>query len=175
MNKYNLQDFLQVTLEGCLSTFKETSYDKANQQYLCSDTETKNVFDFDLYVEKLPVDKTPASPDAIYIGEKQLYFVEFKNQRVSDIENEPMKQKFRQGTTILKELLKDFSPKDCKYFFCVVYKSDSSRYSYSKYIERNSPRFGLAEENEELGSFYDEIITRDIDFYKQSFKQLNCG
>ena len=86
MNKYKLEDFLKDVLAKHQSTFKVTSYDIKNNHYLCSDTVTNPVFDFDSYVEaNFEHRKLPASPDAIYIGDKKLYFVEFKNQKAKSL------------------------------------------------------------------------------------------
>ena len=91
MNKYSLKEFLEKKLEKYSSTLKNTSFDDTNKRYLCTDESTKNVYDFD------------------------------------------------------------------------------------EYIESNSIKFGLQELNKEYGNFYDEIITRDINFYKKEFKNLKCS
>ena len=84
MNKENWADYLASVLEDCESTFKQTSVDnsdKNNLKYLCHNTRTKKVYDFDKYVKKQNLKSNrPASPDALYLGDKKLYFVEFKNQ-----------------------------------------------------------------------------------------------
>ena len=80
MNKYSLQEHLQEELTPFTSTFKATSYDEEKDEYLCSDARTPHVYDFDAYVKEHCHHPTPASPDAIHVGSKDLYFVEFKNQ-----------------------------------------------------------------------------------------------
>ncbi|CAM5201405.1 hypothetical protein OURE66S_00490 [Oligella ureolytica] len=174
MNKYKLEDFLKDVLAKHQSTFKVTSYDIKNNHYLCSDTVTNPVFDFDSYVEaNFEHRKLPASPDAIYIGDKKLYFVEFKNQKAKDIDPIQMKSKFTSGTTILQDLLKDFTARDNQYYFCVVHK-DNETNNWYKNVEVNVPKFDLAELNDELGGFYDKIFTRELQFYKDNFPHLRC-
>lgn len=176
MNKYSLRQHLAQELGQHLSTFKKTSLDDANNVHLCRDEATAEVYDFDAYVRALGADPIPASPDAIHAGSKDLYFVEFKNQRISDIDQAQMQRKFAAGTDILKELLKSFSPKDCRYHFCVVLKNQPrSRYMDYRHIEQNVVRFGLDELNKDLGGFYDHVVTESLDFYIEKFKQLRCA
>jgi hypothetical protein len=176
MNKYSLRQHLAQELGPHVSTFKETSLDEANKVHLCSDETTAEVYDFDAYVRARGAYPIPASPDAIHAGSKDLYFVEFKNQRISDIDTAQMQRKFAAGTEILKELLKDFSPMDCRYHFCVVLKNQPrSRYMDSRHIEQNVVRFGLDKLNNELGGFYDHVVTESLDFYVEKFKELKCA
>lgn len=176
MNKYSLRQHLAQELAPHLSTFKATSFDDANNTYLCSDETTGDVYDFDAYVRARRADPIPASPDAIHTGNKDLYFVEFKNQRSGDIDKTQMQRKFVAGTEILKELLQEFSARDCRYHFCVVMKNQPrSRYMDFGHIERNVVRFGLDELNQNLGGFYDNIVTESLDFYVDQFKALQCA
>lgn len=176
MSKYRLDSFLSEELEGFKSTLKQTSYDSANDHYLCQDDQLNNVFNFDAYVQaKCVVGKvTPASPDAIYLGKRNLFFVEFRNQIWPDVDKHQMKRKFDSGTTILKEMLKGFTPKDCKYFFCVVHKKETSSRRYRQGVERAQQRFSFDELNKALGYFYDRVIVDDVDFYKSEFSELRC-
>ncbi|NYT66104.1 hypothetical protein H0A58_08990 [Alcaligenaceae bacterium] len=176
MNRFDLQKYLQQELQPYQSNFYDTSFDKENKKYLCSDQTTENVYDFDRYIaEKHDGINLPASPDAIFIGKKDLYFVEFKNQYVKDIESAQIKRKFKKGTEILRNMLKDFTPKDCRYHFCVVFRKDKNyRYFNFNHIEKSSVRFGLDDINKEQGQFYDQIITEDIAFFSSQFTQLKC-
>lgn len=159
-----------------LSTFKATSFDDTNNVYLCSDETTGEVYDFDAYVRARGADPIPASPDAIHAGSKHFYFVEFKNQRISNIDPAQMQRKFEAGTAILKELLRGFSAKDCRYHFCVVMKNQPrGRYMDSRHIESNVVKFGLDELNHKLGGFYDRVVTESLDFYVDQFKTLQCA
>lgn len=176
MNKYSLRQYLAQELGPHSSTFKATSFDDANNTYLCSDETTGEVYNFDAYVRARGADPIPASPDAIHTGTKDLYFVEFKNQCTADIDKAQMQRKFEAGTEILKELLQDFSARDCRYHFCVVMKNQPrTRYMDFRHIEQNVVRFGLDELNQKLGGFYDHVVTESLDFYVDQFKALQCA
>ncbi len=176
MNRYNIRDYLAQELGDFSSTFKTTSFDDANKEYLCSDEVTGEVYDFDSYVLHHGVHPIPASPDAIYTGNKDVYFVEFKNQRASDIDKAQMQRKFESGTKILKSLLEDFTARDCRYHFCVVMKNQPSpRYMDYRHIEKSVVKFGLEELNEQMDHFYDHIVTENLDFYAKKFKELRCA
>lgn len=176
MNKYSLREHLQKALEPFASTLKCTSFDEENNAYLCQDEGTLQVYNFDAYVGACCPHPLPASPDAIHIGSKDLYFVEFKNQRPADVDKTQMQRKFEAGTKILKDLLKDFSAKDCRYHFCVVMKNQPRpRFMDFRHIEKSAVRFGLDELNQKLGRFYDHVVTENIDFYVKKFKDLQCA
>lgn len=178
MNKYCIKSFLGDQLKDYYSTFKDTSFDKKHEQHLCADENVTNVFNFDEYVSQKFDSPLPASPDAIYLATKKFYFVEFKNSNPKDIDRDNLKNKFEKGTKILQDLLKEFTPKDVEFIFCVVHKASTTK-SISKYfnpshIESNVPKFGLESKNKELGNFYDRIITEDVDFYKKQLTDLRC-
>lgn len=175
MNKYNLKEYLYSELAEHVSSFKETSYDQENDEFLCKDTVTPNVYDFDKYVEKHFRRQQPASPDAIHLGKKRLYFVEFKNQRPSKIDNAEIRRKFTRGTQILQEMLREFTPRDWQRTFCVVFKTDTRPGLFdSRHFEKSRVRFNLDGLNADLGNFYDNILTEDINFYSVQFRQLAC-
>ncbi len=177
MNKFSLKSFLHSSLAGHESSFKQTSYDDAKRQYLCQDQRTTDVYDFDGYVqENFPHHSLPASPDAIHIGKKNLYCVEFKNQHAGSVDSKNIQSKFRSGTEILRSMLAGFSARDCQYHFYVAYKA-SNRPKYFDYrpIERSTVRFSLEAINKELGGFYHRMLTEDVDFFKSEFPQLDCS
>ena len=175
MNKYSLKAHLSSELDAFESTLKDTSYDDANQQYVCHDVSTPDVYDFDAYVKARCPDPTPASPDAIHIGRKDLYFVEFKNQSSGAVDKEQVKRKFESGTAILKNLLGGFGAKDCEYHFCVVFKNQPRpRYMDARHIQANVVRYGLDSLNRQLGGFFDHVVTESLDFYVDKFKALQC-
>lgn len=176
MNKHSIRDFLGSALSAHASTFKATSYDEENDEHLCQDDSADHVYDFDAYVrEKYDGQSVPASPDAIHLGTKHLYFVEFKNQPARLIDKENMRRKFTKGTGILRDLLSEFTPRDCKYNFCVVFKSQKKpRYFDSRHIEQNVVQFGLDGLNAACDHFYDQIITADVRFFAQQFRELRC-
>ena len=176
MNKYCLKDYLGVKLQAYRSSFYQTSLDTQKSVYLCTDRRTQPVYDFDQYVRsQFPSHKLPAAPDAIYLGNKKIYFVEFKNQNTRDINSKDIQAKFESGTEILKRLLQDFQPTDIERIFCLVHRQEvKSRYFNAGHFQSSQVRFGLDELNQKLGGFYDRIITESVGFYADKFKQLNC-
>lgn len=173
----SIQNFIKTILTGYESTFKETSLDDRGGQtcnYLCKDT-TKEVFNFDKYVKDTNSSPLPSSPDAIYVENNKVYFVEFKNSPLRNINEDNIKKKFNSGTQILKVLLCDFLQSEVEFIFCVVYKSQY-QYTYFNpiHIINNISKFGLESENSNNDSFYSKIITQDVDFYKRSFSELSC-
>ena len=176
MNKYSLREHFQQALTPFASTLKETSLDKENNTHLCRDETTPQVYDFDAYVRARCPHPIPASPDAIHIGSKDLYFVEFKNQLPADVDKAQMQRKFEAGTGILKDLLKDFSAKDCRYHFCVVMKAQPKpRFMDFRHIEQSAVRFELDALNQRLGGFYDHVVNESLDFYVDKLKELQCA
>lgn len=176
MNKYDLKGHLESALAGHESSLKQTSYDDAKKEHLCHDESTQPVYDFDSYVKaNCPSHRLPASPDAIYAAKNRLCCIEFKNQFPDKIGTEHIQNKFRNGTELLKTLLDGFRSKDCTYHFYVVFKTGlRSKYFDSRHIEQAGVRFGLEATNKELGNFYNRIITEDIGFFRDHFKQLRC-
>ena len=66
MNKYNLKEYLKGQLAPHPATLKSTSYDEDNQEYLCSDSSTQDVYDFDGYVAaNYPAGKLPADRKSV--------------------------------------------------------------------------------------------------------------
>ena len=162
------------------STLKETSYDKENNEYLCSDT-TQKVIDFDKIVKEKYPNKQPSSVDAIVILLKKeyklFYLVEFKNQIPSKIDNSEVKKKLENSIDVIKDILRqcNISKKGIKFIYCIVFKSNKSR--WRKGIEKNSILFGLETYKKE--SLIDDIFTNDVRWmtkeYIKIFKQkLYC-
>lgn len=170
-----LKSYLEDTFSEHKSSLMQTSFDSKNEKFLCQDKQTSPVYDFDDYVKINNVSPLPASPDAIYLGDKKFYFVEFKNSPLANIKIDNIQNKFRSGTRILADLLQEHIPQDdFKFLFCVVYQSPEVKYFNPMHIESNIIRFGLEEINEEHGNFYNKIITNDVEFYKKNFTILKC-
>ena len=177
MNKYCIRTYLHQKFADFSSSLKLTSYDDSNGKYLCNDETTAPVYDFDQYVrQNFDQSKLPASPDAVYLGEKKFYFIEFKNQHPAKIDAAEIKNKFSKGTEVLKEVLSGFLPKDVEFVFCVVHQNRnlSNAHFIANYIEGRKTNFGLEAKNKELGNFYDDIITESVDFYVEKFPELVC-
>ena len=171
MSKYNLQEHVDTIFKNYEATFSEVSLDSQNNTSLCTNTTTK-VYNFDKYItEQQTSTKLPASPDGIYVGKKNLYFVEFKNQQYHNIDKENIQAKFKEGTKILEQLIDKQQFKECNFYFCVVYqKNERTKFDYSG-IEKNKIKFGL----ENINNYYTQIITDNVGEFKETFKQeLQC-
>jgi hypothetical protein len=173
----DIKSYLQQIFSSYTQTLKNTSYDSKNNVYLCADETLQPVYNFDEYVKDNNNNSSlPSSPDAIYLGKNKFYFIEFKNSSLRNINNNNIRKKFNCGTKILKRILLNHLPQDnFKFIFCVVYKYSEVNYKYfnSEHIESNSVRFGLAEENIKNDSFYNEIITENVNFYKNKLIGFN--
>jgi hypothetical protein len=172
-NKYNLDNILKEKYQKCVSTFKETSLDDRNrgvENYLCEDTQLE-IYDFDCI--KNIIDKTKKSPDSLYIHDKTCYIIEFKNQNPKDIVCNDIKEKFQ----FSRDFLNDYSLKDYKYIICLVYKNQTIQKDSQRYKQRlqNIACCCLDDVNKnDYKNFYSNIITRDVNFYKNNFKELSC-
>jgi hypothetical protein len=174
-SKYNLKGMLENSYNDCKSTLKLTSLDDRDRQttyYLCND-EKLDVFDFDKIKNK--VGKENKSPDAIYIREKNIYIVEFKNQNPCDINCGDLKEKFGFAMFFFKKSVKNIQ--DYKFIVCLVYKDQGSHKQSQRYRQNIGKRACCMLEDtnkNEYANFYDFIITQDVDFYKTNFKELKC-
>lgn len=67
------------------STLKQTSHDSTNNEYMVED-ETIPVYNYDAvtsaYTSREKLQRTPCSNDALYVDEKHIIFIEFKNGSV---------------------------------------------------------------------------------------------
>ena len=103
-------------------TLKNTSYDKENNVYLCNSS--MDVIDFDDVTKKLYPKKQPSSYDSIIIEEndKKVFYIEFKNQNKSDVENKKLHNKVKcSDATILDICISNHIKKDnYDYVLCVV-------------------------------------------------------
>jgi len=160
-----------------ISTLKETSFDKNNQVYLCND-EIQKVYDFDEIIKKLYPLKQPASYDALVIDNKNIYCIEFKNQKANIIKKDSaqIQKKLLNGKEALKNIFLQYNMgiKDYNFIYCVAYKNNTDK--WRRKIERNRIQFGLEEYK---GKYFDEIYTNDIQFFtneykKYFYKELKC-
>lgn len=149
------------------STLKDTSFDKENSAYLCEDTNQK-VFDFDEIVKKKYPKKQPASYDTLLIDNKNIYCIEFKNQKYSNIDRKQIIKKLENSKDVMKELFKEENTDitNYKFIYCVAYKNSQAK--WQRGIKKNETQFGLESYR---GDFYDEVFTNDIDFFKNEYKK----
>jgi len=174
-NKYNLNDVLYKDYIKCKSTLKSTSLDDRNSSaayYLCDD-EKLDVFDFDSIKDM--VDEKSKSPDAIYIKDKNIYVIEFKNQNPCNISCFSLKEKFKFSVDFFNSIIKNL--KDYTFIVCLVYKNqskvkDSQRYRHR--VQKNAC-CNLHDANKnDYNNFFSNIITQDVNYYKTNFKELRC-
>lgn len=160
---------VKSTYPNSFDTLKNTSYDKENKVHMCqSDME---VIDFDKLTLELYPKKQPASYDTLIVQEdiKDIFCIEFKNQKTTDINNTQLHKKVKDSDTTLKKLCNENHIKkdDYSYKLCVVYKEDTTKPKYRRFKE-NIIHFGL--ETYE-GKYFDKVITNDINFFAKEFKK----
>ena len=156
-----------------LSTFKETSFDSSNSEYLCSD-ERQEVIDFDKLLENKYHDSNtrPKSFDAVYIHDRQIFCIEFKNQRFSQIDNAAIRQKLVEGREELDHILAslNIAAREYDFVYCVAYKKMSEPINrYKQGIEKDSIQFGL--EQYKKNSLVKDVFTNHVDFFTRQFKK----
>jgi len=157
-----------------MSSFKETSYDNNNKEFLCKDT-TQKVIGFDKIIkDKYPnSNERPKSFDAIYIVDKKIFLIEFKNQKPSDIDNSEVQDKMKDGIEELKKVLNslNISLKNYKVAFCLVYKKCKEPFdNYKCGIGRGKIKFGLDKKKSNLPEI-DKIFTENVDFFRNQIRQ----
>ena len=154
-----------------LSTFKQTSFDDDNHQFLCSD-ESQSVIAFDdIIKEKYPDPNVrPKSFDALYIHENYLFCVEFKNQKKPD--KQEIAGKLVDGKRELETFLAELNISRDRYqfVFCLVYNKHiphEERYKPGLY---RSIRFEYLNQYIQKG-IVDAIFTENVDFFTRQFKK----
>lgn len=174
-NKYNLYNKLSDTFKNTYSTLEETSFDDENKCNLCNDKNLK-VFDFDKIKDmEYRGKKGYKSPDAIYIRNKEVFIIEFKNQNPCNIDSQDLKDKLTTSVNFFREKYK--CSNDYTFTFCLVYKNQGKNKATQRYKHQVQDKkcCGLDDENKnEHNSFYKHIITKDIAYYKKEFSELKC-
>jgi hypothetical protein len=178
MATYNLEKIIQKQYPYSLSSLKETSLDDRTitfDYYLCNN-KTLKVFDFDKIKDKVYQNlKGYKSPDTIYIKNKKVYIIEFKNQNPCDIDSQDLKDKFKMSVDFFINQIKYSS--DYEFIFCLVYKKQSQSKENQRYKQglQNQVCCSLDDLNRNsCNLFYKNIITKDITFYKKNFNELKC-
>jgi len=174
-NKYNLKDILENSFSDCKSTLELSSLDDRNKDvkfYLCSDTKLE-IYDFDLIKNK--EEPKSKSPDAIYIRDKDYYIVEFKNQNPCDMNCTELKEKFTFSLEFFRKYVKNVE--DYRFIICLVYKNQGNHKQSQRYKQglKKVACCSLDDINKnDYNNFYSHIITQDVNFYKNHFKELAC-
>lgn len=111
-------------------SLKNASFDKENKEYLC--LKEDKIINF----EKLSLDfdgeKGKKRVDALFEKNKELFLVEFKNQKQSDIDKEDIKGKFKDSLNLLEKLFNELnlSFRDFKIHLYLVMKEASGSEVY---------------------------------------------
>ena len=178
MADYNLFKQKYITY---ISTFKETSLDSDNSIYLCQNKNIE-IINFDKIIEdKYPdSNKRPQSFDCIYLDKnsKNMYLIEFKNQKKPD--KEEIEGKLIDGKKEFIFLLNDLQIPitDYKFIFCLVYNKFKPKHERHKRGLFKSITFEFLDKHKESG-FIDDIYTEDVNFFTKQFekntsKELKC-
>ena len=159
-----------------ISTFKETSLDDHHKdienEYLCND-ESQEVINFDKIIEDKYPDSDNYRPkvfDAIYIDEKKIYLIEFKNEKKP--KNKAVIGKLVDGKNELDKILGEINVRkeDYNFIYCIVHKNCNPHFNrYKCGIEKDVPRFALAKYKE--NGFVSDIYTEDVNFFTKEFKK----
>jgi hypothetical protein len=155
------------------TTFKESSFDSDNSQYLCTD-ETQKVINFDAIIENKYPDSNerPKSFDALYVYENVIFCIEFKNQKPSQIINQNVCEKLIEGKAELDTLLHalHIQSNDYNFVYCVAYKKCvEPRDRYKCGIEKGKVLFGLKQYKNQ--GLIKEVFTENVDFFTKEFKK----
>ena len=164
------------------SSFLETSFDKAKNESLLWD-EKKRVINFDslandicsLYREG----ENLSSVDAYVETKSRRLFIEFKNQKLSRIDNRSIRKKAFDTICLFSLLHKRYGGEEKKNTFIVVYRENdipswsrfkSKTLEYSNAIISHPILFGL----EKYLTLYSDIWTMDVDafFTSSLYKQI---
>ena len=155
------------------STFKRTSFDNDNSQYLCMD-EHQLVINFDKIIEDKYPDSNgrPKSFDALYVYDNKIFCIEFKNQKPSQIANQDICRKLTEGKAELDTLLRSLNiqSNDYDFTYCVAYKKCvEHRDRYKCGIDKGKIMFGLEQYKQQ--GLVKEIFTEDVNFFTKQFKK----
>ncbi len=173
---------LKKYFQNYLSNLNETSYDKNNKEYLCYSN--KEVVNFDGFTQNTSDFnfKKSKSCDAVYFSNdrKEVYCIEFRNQKHSDIDNNDMKGKYIDSLINLQTIFQkeNIAVQNYQFYFFVVYKNPTNMGMYKSRGLQNQIQFGLDYEREKYKDNY--IIFNSIiktepkdnfkDYYRKFFK-----
>lgn len=171
---------LRKYFQNYLSNLKETSYDTKNKEYLChSDKEVVNFDNFTQNTSDFNFKKSK-SCDALFLSEisKEIYCIEFRNQKYGDINNDDMKGKYIDSLRNLHTIFQkeNIAMRNYKFYFFVVYKNPTNMSAYKARGMENEIKFGLYDEKSKHKDSYiisNSIIkTKHKDFFKRYYKNF---
>ncbi len=154
------------------STFKVTSFDSHNDEYLCLDESQQNINFDEIIADKYPDpnEYRPKSFDSIYIDNNHIYCIEFKNEKNPN--KKDIEEKLIDGKHELDKMLESLNiqKNSYKFIFCVVYnKFKPPEERYKRGIQKFPIEMYLKKHQE--SHLVDQIITEDVDFFTRQFKK----
>ena len=166
----NISQFIRK-YQKFTSTFKITSFDSENNEYLCTD-ESQEVINYDKIIEeKYPNSNTrPKTFDSIYIDKTNIYLVEFKNEKKPN--KKEIEDKLLAGKKELDRLFKDLniSKKEYQFIFCLAYNKYKPKHERFKQGLFKSTTFEFLHQHKNNG-IIDDIYTEDVNFFTKQFKK----
>lgn len=169
---------LRKYFQSYISTLKDTSFDKSNGEYLCqSDKEVVNFDDFTQHTKDFRQSK---SCDAVILAEslKEIYCIEFRNQKYSDIDSGDIKRKYIDSLTNLSYMFKaeNIKVRGYRFYFFVVYKNPTNVGAYKARGMQNEIQFGLESERDKHKKnciIHKSIIkTEPKDYFKGYYRKI---
>ena len=167
------------------TTLQETSADTTHTIFLCKSQEV--VINFDAYMQEDAQKKasdTKNSFDALYFENQgsDIYCVEFKNQKYSEIKNKEVKDKFIEGLSRLKELFgkNNLKMNDYNFNLFVVFKNPESNGAMTAYQIRTKKRgimLGIKSDEfieclKSINVHNPRILLDCVDNFKQEYKNI---
>lgn len=139
---------LKYIFQNCKDSLKNTSFDDTNEEYLCQSD--REVINFDKFVGD-----DSKSFDALYFKNNQatdIYCIEFKNEKPSEINKDELDRKFIEGMKFLEECFKknNLQIKNYSFHFYVITKNIEGLKSrkYRESFEKNPIEYRLEDKKE---------------------------
>ena len=158
------------------STFLETSYDKTKDESLLWD-ETKAVINYDKMTNDICLEyregENLSSCDAYSETKDRRLFIEFKNQKLSRIDNRSIRKKAFDTLCLFSFLNKIYGGEEKKNIYIVVYRENDIP-SWSRYRSRTLLHSGIIKSHpilfslEKYLTLYSDIYTFDVDSFFSS-------
>ena len=158
------------------STFLETSYDKTKDESLLWN-ETKAVINYDKMTNDICLEyregENLSSCDAYSETKDKRLFIEFKNQKLSRIDNRSIRKKAFDTLCLFSFLNKIYGGEEKKNIYIVVYRENDIP-SWSRYRSRTLLHSGIIKSHpilfglEKYLSLYSDIYTFDVDSFFSS-------
>ena len=158
------------------STFLETSYDKTKDESLLWD-ETKAVINYDKMTNDICLEyregENLSSCDAYSETKDRRLFIEFKNQKLSRIDNRSIRKKAFDTLCLFSFLNKIYGGEEKKNIYIVVYRENDIP-SWRRYRSRTLLHSGIIKSHpiffglEKYLTLYSDIYTFDVDSFFSS-------